>query len=126
MEALNKRIHHFLAKLESKFDCQIEFVSLSRASYLIKEDMFCDKDLLGFPFFVEDTLCGYFLISSTSSGIGSSQSLNKKTFQLLKMMIEEGLKDFSSFYKNSPILSQFKPLDSNIIPFTKNHREETT
>jgi len=111
---LNHLFEKFLNRLESRFNCHIQFVAAEKEMACVTESVFYEKGRLGIPFFIEDDFYGYFLVSS--------KCLTQKSFKILEVMIKENLGDFVKHFKKYLRNKHFSSLSltsSNVIPLKK-------
>ncbi len=124
MQCLKNSIQSFLENLETKLNCEIQFVPIQEKppAFLTKDSLFYEEDRMGIPLFFQEEFYGCLFISS--------KNLNQKSFKLLEAFIKEGLSYFLEefgmyFYLHHLLPETILPLeDSNMISFPKK-KEDT-
>ena len=118
MHYLNKSVQSFLENLETKLNCEIQFVprQAKQPSFLTKDSLFYEEGKMGIPFFLKEEFYGCFFISS--------HDLTKEGFKLLEILIKEGfsyfLEEFGSYFYSKYLLQkQHEIEETNVISFSK-------
>ena len=130
LRAFQSAIRAFLAGMEARFDCEIEFLPLGGAcpDFLTKEILPFYLGKAGIPLFLEDELCGCFFVSRRDSfsrgeetgafgeAVFKKAVCIERDIPLIKILLDDGLSSilsrfsgaFSSFdfYRNGNFFSE--------------------